>query len=579
MRTIVIKDRIVIPLGRIGENEATTIKFNIASFFPGLSGALYELVHKRPGDASAYLVRDKDDGRVRDGFVTWVVKDSDLGETSGNGTAQLTAYKDGVRIKTVTFTTQIADGMGVGPKPKKPEQPWVDQVFEECQSVKDLASETSVYAESASASAAEAAEYAASLPGTVSAIVTTSLAEAKASGEFDGADGYSPTVTVQPITGGHQVTITDVNGDHTFVVADGEDGSGGGATEIFWATPWRTTTAELDTAYQNGKVLMIRMDMYVFSLQYRAEDGSKYSFTSTFSFLNRDRRSATTYTATLECNSSDDDWDMFLIGHADTSVFWAEYGETTAAEMIEILEEGDRAVMCAVERTDATDVYYATAYDDDPNNPVVTMVSTDGPALYIINVIDSGGEPTWSKEDYYYPNSTSATPQMDGIGAAGTDNGRYARADHVHPSDTSRAPAAAGIPAGGTKYYALVKASSADYDAEWAQISKWVNVSYNKTTGVAVASITPLELIGQKYDFSIYASYDNGEHDFNIPMVYAEFFVPGGSGVTYYQFRFEGLAQDMQGNPLVVVYDFPMQDGSATSLVGTGTVYKLALAT
>lgn len=56
--------------------------------------------------------------------------------------------------------------------------------------------------------------------------IDTALAEAKASGEFNGDDGVSPTVTVQDITGGHRVTITDADGDHTFDVMDGEGGGG-----------------------------------------------------------------------------------------------------------------------------------------------------------------------------------------------------------------------------------------------------------------------------------------------------------------------------------------------------------------
>lgn len=41
-----------------------------------------------------------------------------------------------------------------------------------------------------------------------------------------GDDGTSPTVTVTAITGGHKVTITDVDGDHVFDVMDGTDGNG-----------------------------------------------------------------------------------------------------------------------------------------------------------------------------------------------------------------------------------------------------------------------------------------------------------------------------------------------------------------
>lgn len=44
------------------------------------------------------------------------------------------------------------------------------------------------------------------------------------SGGGSGTDGYSPTVTITTITGGHRITITDVNGDHVFDVLDGVNG-------------------------------------------------------------------------------------------------------------------------------------------------------------------------------------------------------------------------------------------------------------------------------------------------------------------------------------------------------------------
>ena len=42
-----------------------------------------------------------------------------------------------------------------------------------------------------------------------------------------GENGFSPTVSVTEITGGHRVTITDANGPKSFDVADGKDGTGG----------------------------------------------------------------------------------------------------------------------------------------------------------------------------------------------------------------------------------------------------------------------------------------------------------------------------------------------------------------
>ena len=42
-------------------------------------------------------------------------------------------------------------------------------------------------------------------------------------------DAVSPTVDVTAITGGHRMTVTDINGEHTFDVMDGEDGATGPA--------------------------------------------------------------------------------------------------------------------------------------------------------------------------------------------------------------------------------------------------------------------------------------------------------------------------------------------------------------
>lgn len=48
----------------------------------------------------------------------------------------------------------------------------------------------------------------------------------------DGKDGFSPTVSVTDITGGHRVTITDADGTQSFDVMDGKDGTGGGTAGV-----------------------------------------------------------------------------------------------------------------------------------------------------------------------------------------------------------------------------------------------------------------------------------------------------------------------------------------------------------
>ena len=100
--------------------------------------------------------------------------------------------------------------------------------------------------ESASASAASAALAASHYPKIIDgewyiwsveadAYISTGIAA-------QGEDGYSPTVQVMSIEGGHRVTITDATGPHTFDVMDGQ-GGGAGAVE---SVNGQTGAVELD---------------------------------------------------------------------------------------------------------------------------------------------------------------------------------------------------------------------------------------------------------------------------------------------------------------------------------------------
>lgn len=59
-----------------------------------------------------------------------------------------------------------------------------------------------------------------------------------------GADGFSPSISITDITGGHKVTVTDASGDHEFNVMDGtpgEDGDDGFSPVITVATSTENT--------------------------------------------------------------------------------------------------------------------------------------------------------------------------------------------------------------------------------------------------------------------------------------------------------------------------------------------------
>lgn len=98
-----------------------------------------------------------------------------------------------------------------------------------------------IYVDESTTLASKLAEVITSLNGKVTpeqleAEIASVLEEAKVSGEFDGEDGkdgtngkdgVSPTVSVTEITGGHRITITDVNDTYAVDVMDGKDGVDG----------------------------------------------------------------------------------------------------------------------------------------------------------------------------------------------------------------------------------------------------------------------------------------------------------------------------------------------------------------
>ena len=103
-------------------------------------------------------------------------------------------------------------------------------------------------------------------------------------GEFDGADGVSPSVSVTDITGGHRVTIVDAQGTHVFDVMNGEKGDpGSGGDNVFWATYNSTTEAEITAAVTAGKTVLCKISDEIFYLVNKAAigpSGSAWLFAS-----------------------------------------------------------------------------------------------------------------------------------------------------------------------------------------------------------------------------------------------------------------------------------------------------------
>lgn len=68
-----------------------------------------------------------------------------------------------------------------------------------------------------------------------------------------GDDGFSPTVTITEIEGGHRITITDKSGAHTADVMDGDGGGSGGSAVSPTATVVKSgNTATITITDKNG---------------------------------------------------------------------------------------------------------------------------------------------------------------------------------------------------------------------------------------------------------------------------------------------------------------------------------------
>lgn len=78
----------------------------------------------------------------------------------------------------------------------------------------------------------------------------------------DGVDGYSPTIAVATITGGHRVSVTDVNGTQYFNVMDGKDGGGGSGSGDMLASMYDPQNKRQDIfAYVDEKTKDIDVDV------------------------------------------------------------------------------------------------------------------------------------------------------------------------------------------------------------------------------------------------------------------------------------------------------------------------------
>jgi len=264
MRTQTVKGRSPIDIGYRGENNALQVLFTIDADWTG-DIALRAV---RCGETEAY---EPSGFVVADGVGTWTVSSVDTGIV-GRGEVQLCDIEDGVIAKSRVYSTYVHASVDDGTVVPEPEKSLIEAVLEQTSAYKDEAAASAEaaaeaaqgvaqYAETASqaaesaAQSAEAAETALEEFTSVTAEAETLAPGSDATASYadgvltfgiprgdkgeqgqkgdtgekgekgdkgdTGADGFSPSVTVTEITGGHEVAITDAEGTQTFDVMDG----------------------------------------------------------------------------------------------------------------------------------------------------------------------------------------------------------------------------------------------------------------------------------------------------------------------------------------------------------------------
>jgi hypothetical protein len=108
-------------------------------------------------------------------------------------------------------------------------------------------------------------------------------------GEFDGEDGddgFSPTITVTSIDGGHRVTITDANGTKSFDIKDGVQGDVGSVAEYTVKTDLNHETYVLTVSLIDSNGNVVASDTVDFPLESVVVGGDEKDGIVTLTLIN-----------------------------------------------------------------------------------------------------------------------------------------------------------------------------------------------------------------------------------------------------------------------------------------------------
>lgn len=137
----------ILSLGREGENQARSIRFDISHWVKDFGPGVVELVHQRSGDPYPYPVVVTQTGNE----VLWNITATDTAMV-GLGRCELQFYLGGVLAKSENWYTKVFDSISSsGDVIPDPEVSWVTEVVQAGAGVKDQAARAEAAAEKAEA--------------------------------------------------------------------------------------------------------------------------------------------------------------------------------------------------------------------------------------------------------------------------------------------------------------------------------------------------------------------------------------------------------------------------------------------
>lgn len=215
-------------IGRVGENASRQIVFDCSEVLTEFSGASILCVLRRSKDEMPYTA----DVTMSGTNATLTLTDTDLA-VAGYLNIELRAVKNGVVYKSSVFTGTVALSLyGDADKPGEVVRDVLDRVdaaLNAAEATKNQLELALGDVTTAVGSANTAANNAQIVADTVQAKLDNGdFVGATGPAGSTGADGVSPTVAVSKTGKVATVTITDKDGEHTFTVNDGADGSGSG---------------------------------------------------------------------------------------------------------------------------------------------------------------------------------------------------------------------------------------------------------------------------------------------------------------------------------------------------------------